>query len=133
MPCRITTHILDLQRGVPAANVGVELSVFEGAAWQSLANAFTNEDGRITQWYLQVVGPESDEVVPLEFEAGHYQLRFATADYFELQGISLRFSLPSPSSSWSIKRGPTITCRCCCPRSDTQPTAARDFLSGHKS
>ncbi len=46
---------------------------------------------RITQWYLQVVGPESDEVVPLEFESGRYQLKFATADYFELQGISPAF------------------------------------------
>lgn len=91
MSCRITTHILDLQRGLPASNVEVEILVREGVSWQSLSTAYTNEDGRITQWNLQVAGPESDQLVPLDFEAGQYQLRFATADYFKLQGITPAF------------------------------------------
>ncbi len=101
MPCRITTHILDLQRGMPAANVRVELLVREGASWQSLSSAFTNEDGRIMQWSLPVDGPESDQAMTLEFESGHYQLQFATADYFELQGISPAF-FPSVTIEFQI-------------------------------
>ncbi len=91
MPCRITTHVLDLQRGLPAASVEVELSVRADGAWQVLATTFTNDDGRVAQWNLQVAGSESDQMVPLEFEAGRYQLRFSTAAYFKTHGIPNAF------------------------------------------
>ncbi len=43
----ISTHILDTTRGRPAADVEVVLERREGDAWQRIAAARTNADGRV--------------------------------------------------------------------------------------
>jgi len=82
---QITTHVLDAQRGKPAAGVPVELyrrsgsaagagaaagSASGGDGWELVASAVTDDDGRAKQ-----LGPET---IP----NGEYRLRFDTGAYF---------------------------------------------------
>jgi len=69
---QITTHVLDAQRGKPAAGVPVELYRRDGSegSWSLVASAVTDDDGRAKQ-----LGPET---IP----DGEYRLRFDTGAYF---------------------------------------------------
>ena len=67
----ITTHILDLARGRPAAGVPVRLDLLEGEVWRTLGHDATNADGRARG--LLAAGHE--------LAAGTYRLRFETGDY----------------------------------------------------
>ena len=69
----ITTHVLDLSRGEPAAQIDVRLEcrAGDGAAWQLLAQTATDDDGRVRDW------PEAPAAT-----AGIYRLTFATAGRF---------------------------------------------------
>src|SRR5437870_1629027 len=74
----ITTHILDIARGQPAAGVAVFLDYRAGPDdWAELARGTTNADGRITDLlaHTQTQKP------------GTYRLRFATGDYFQSLGV----------------------------------------------
>jgi 5-hydroxyisourate hydrolase len=64
----LTTHVLDVAHGRPAAGVSVELW-HEGAL---LASATTNHDGRT----------DAPLVASGELTAGTYELRFAVGPYF---------------------------------------------------
>lgn len=72
----ITTHILDLGRGFPAADVDVILDRryegSEGKGWRMLGRSTTDGDGRASQ------------LLPARhsLEAGVYRLRFVIAAYF---------------------------------------------------
>ena len=71
----ISTHVLDIERGEPAEGVPVTLSRWDGNRLARLAEAETNQDGRIADLLDQ----------PLEI--GSYQLAFDVAAYFrELDG-----------------------------------------------
>ena len=70
----ISTHILDTSRGKPAAGVAVTLEVLNAAeGWLSLAQAQTDEDGRVKAFLL----------TEPHLSAGTYRLTFATNIYFE--------------------------------------------------
>jgi 5-hydroxyisourate hydrolase len=68
----ISTHILDLCKGIPASGVGVRLLKKTGEQWQEVSNGVTDKDGRYT------------------FEnaatAGLYQIIFATENYLQHLG-----------------------------------------------
>jgi 5-hydroxyisourate hydrolase len=64
----LSTHVLDVELGVPAAGVRVELS----SSGRSLASAQTDADGRISQL--------------ASLETGEYVLSFDVAGYFAAQG-----------------------------------------------
>ncbi len=75
----ITTHILDISSGRPAAGVSVMLeheTAEEG--WQLVAKGLTDPDGR-----LRLLREEQDEL----FDTGHYRLTFDTGIYFAAQQI----------------------------------------------
>ncbi|MEE4661356.1 MAG: hydroxyisourate hydrolase [Halieaceae bacterium] len=72
MKAPITTHILDLQTGQPAAGVVVRLS--STTAGLALAGV-TDGDGRINAW-----GED------FSLQDGQYQLQFDTADWFAANG-----------------------------------------------
>ena len=75
---RISTHILDLVRGMPAAAVPVRLEKQTGNGdWRLLTSARTDQDGRCAQML-----PEGESL------AGVFRLIFETGSYFELQKIS---------------------------------------------
>ena len=69
----ISTHILDTSRGRPAAGVSVSLDVLDaGEGWSPLAQANTDEDGRVRAFTL------TEPQLP----AGTYRLTFVTSSYF---------------------------------------------------
>jgi 5-hydroxyisourate hydrolase len=73
----ITTHILDVSKGRPAAGVQVLLEFREGDDWQSISRGTTDLDGRLKTLY-----PDSRPLAP-----GVYRLTFDTDGYFERLGI----------------------------------------------
>lgn len=73
----ISTHILDTMHGDPAANVKVVLEKREGADWNVLETAKTNDDGRI--------------VFNCESVAGDYRLTFSSEEYFKDKGVECFF------------------------------------------
>jgi 5-hydroxyisourate hydrolase len=68
----ITTHVLDLSLGRPAANVPVILEAQSTSGqWTETARGATDNDGRLRDW------PAAKEV-----PAGTYRLTFDTRAYF---------------------------------------------------
>ena len=75
----ITTHVLDISRGVPAAGVEVTLewnSPRDG--WQLMGKGATDPDGR-----LRTLMSEAGSAPP-----GLYRLQFATGAYFQQRGTA---------------------------------------------
>jgi 5-hydroxyisourate hydrolase len=71
----ISTHVLDTERGEPAAGVTVTLARWEGERLVRLAEAETDDDGRVRDLAGRAVG------------AGGYQIAFDIGGYFrELDG-----------------------------------------------
>jgi 5-hydroxyisourate hydrolase len=68
----ISTHVLDLSAGKPAAAVPVRLDHHDGARWLPIGEGKTNNDGRL----LTLVAT----AVPLP--AGKYRLIFDIGAYF---------------------------------------------------
>ena len=78
--CQLSTHMLDVSRGVPAAGVTVELSrQTSDGGWQTLDRRVTDRNGRVTG-LLPIREPDANR--------GIYRLRFETQPYFEAQGQS---------------------------------------------
>jgi 5-hydroxyisourate hydrolase len=75
---RLTTHVLDLAHGRPAAGVAIELFV-RGDGLTRLARATTNADGRAPSPLL-----DGDR-----FKPGLYQLDFHVGDYFRGMRVAL--------------------------------------------
>ncbi len=72
MKSPITTHILDLSKGKPAANVDVQLEKQDGETWKFLGQGATNADGRVET--LLKAGTKA--------ELGLYRLTFQLKSYF---------------------------------------------------
>jgi 5-hydroxyisourate hydrolase len=102
MPGKLSTHVLDLMAGRPAAGLRIELRrVSPGPALHKAA--VTNADGRTD---APLLGPD-------EMAAGTYQLEFHVAEYFALTGaapqkipfldvVPVRFGIADPSSSYHV-------------------------------
>jgi 5-hydroxyisourate hydrolase len=71
----LTTHVLDLTHGRPAAGLRVVLS----QAGETLVEAVTNADGRVDKPLLAGGA----------FKPGRYRIEFHVADYFRAQGVAL--------------------------------------------
>lgn len=75
---QLSTHMLDISRGVPAEGVGVTLSRLEAdGTWSRQAVRRTDANGRI-----------ADLLPRGESNEGVYRLRFDTEPYFEAQGLA---------------------------------------------
>ena len=76
---KISTHVLDIARGVPAQGIAVELHLVTGAERRLIAAVTTNGEGRTD--------------APLasgdRLETGIYELTFHAADYFHRVGVAL--------------------------------------------
>jgi 5-hydroxyisourate hydrolase len=69
---RITTHVLDISLGRPAAHMPVVLEVEEaGTGWKQVSRGSTGDDGRL-----------SDLIPPGTLVEGVYRLTFDTHAYF---------------------------------------------------
>jgi len=71
----ITTHVLDISQGKPAAGVPVILEIEASGGWQTVAEGITNADGRVSN-LLTANSP---------ITTGVYRLSFDTAKYFDGQ------------------------------------------------
>ena len=79
---RITTHVLDTSRGVPAVGVRVSLEHHGSREdWRRVADGVTDAGGR-----LRTLLPESAEPAP-----GLYRLTFETGAYFASHGVRTFF------------------------------------------
>jgi 5-hydroxyisourate hydrolase len=76
----ITTHILDIARGRPAAGVAVSLARRAGDGWTEVATARSDTDGRVANL---LPGDATSPPLP-----GTYRLRFDTGVYFTSQGVA---------------------------------------------
>ena len=76
----LSTHVLDIMNGCPAAGMAVTLQRLDGGNPVTLASFKLNEDGR------HGAGPLLDAH---SMAAGHYRLMFEVAAYFRARGIDL--------------------------------------------
>jgi len=101
---RLSTHVLDTQRGAPAA--GVAVAFFEvplHGAPRLLLRATTNADGRTDRPLI------AEQPIPI----AEYELRFAVGDYFARQGVAvadppflgivpIRFAVAEPEAHYHV-------------------------------
>jgi 5-hydroxyisourate hydrolase len=89
---RISTHVLDIAKGSPAAGIPVALR-FGGAA---IASAVTNADGRTEKPLLS-----GDRIEP-----GFYELVFHAGAYLGptafYDDITIRFQVTAPEGSYHV-------------------------------
>ncbi|MFB5662829.1 hydroxyisourate hydrolase [Alteribacillus sp. HJP-4] len=99
----LTTHILDLTHGKPAADVTIQLSRITDYGSVLLKEVITNSDGRLDNVLL--TGDDA--------EAGEYEMLFYIGDYFYDQGtiatdppfldkVAVRFGLSDPNSHYHV-------------------------------
>ena len=72
---RLSTHVLDAVRGLPAARVPLRLEASASAGWKLAAVSQTDDDGRAR------LDPAT------AFVPGAYRLKFDTATYFSGLGV----------------------------------------------
>jgi 5-hydroxyisourate hydrolase len=102
MPGKLSTHVLDLSVGRPAAGIRIELRrIAPGSAL--LKTVVTNQDGRTD---APLLGPD-------ELASGTYQLEFHVGEYFTSRGVAssntpfldvvpVRFTISDSSASYHI-------------------------------
>jgi 5-hydroxyisourate hydrolase len=92
----ITTHVLDLETGRPAAGVAVRLEVYvpDRALWVELSKRVTDADGRVRD-LLEAGAP---------LDAGRHRITFGTGDYFRARGattfypsVTVEFEITEPA------------------------------------
>ena len=100
----LTTHVLDLARGSPAADVRVELWRLDasGGGRELLVTIRTNADGRTDEPLL----------VGANFTTGGYELLFDVGEYFTGQGtaeapsflgqVPVRFHVADPAAHYHV-------------------------------
>jgi 2-oxo-4-hydroxy-4-carboxy-5-ureidoimidazoline decarboxylase len=100
---RLSTHVLDVHAGRPAAGMAVELYELAGDRYYRTTIAITNADGRTDRPLI------SDRPLPI----GRYELRFHVGDHFRSRGIEagdppfldvvpLRFSIAEPEGHYHV-------------------------------
>ena len=93
---RVSTHVLDTARGVPAKDISVHLEKHENSGeWRILSTARTDEDGRCSQLL-----PDGETLAP-----GIYRLSFDTASYFTAQGVHGLY--PIVQITFGVREGET--------------------------
>jgi 5-hydroxyisourate hydrolase len=102
MPGKLSTHVLDLMAGHPAAGMRIELvRISPGPALHKVT--VTNTDGR----------PEAPLLAAGELTSGVYELQFHVAEYFAskmipaikvpfLDVVPVRFGVADPSASYHV-------------------------------
>jgi 2-oxo-4-hydroxy-4-carboxy-5-ureidoimidazoline decarboxylase len=101
---RLSTHVLDLHGGKPAAGVAVELfEISDAGNALRIEQAITNADGR----------PDQPLIANRPIPIAQYELRFAVGDYYARQGtpasdppfltiVPIRFSVAEPEGHYHV-------------------------------
>jgi 5-hydroxyisourate hydrolase len=87
----ITTHVLDIGRGVPASGVAVVLERRHGESWLELGRGETDAKGRLNAL--------ADDAA---LTAGTYRLRFDVAAYQRGAGIAAPF-FPEATVAFEVR------------------------------
>jgi 5-hydroxyisourate hydrolase len=80
-PARLTTHVLDLASGKPAAGMRIDLMMAHGDHSHHLGSFVTNADGRVDRPLLEGE----------HFRPGAYELVFHVGEYFARAGSPTSF------------------------------------------
>lgn len=96
----ISTHVLDISVGTPAAGLPVMLEVeIRSGEWKELAHGETDADGRVRQ--LGVPGSVSEGIYRITFETGvYFQARKMEGLYprvcvvFQVRNAQERYHIP---------------------------------------
>jgi 5-hydroxyisourate hydrolase len=98
---KLTTHVLDIEKGRPAANLQIELWKIDrlSGARTLLKTVRTNQDGRT----------DSPLLTGEELMIGVYELVFAVGDYFDrssdlpfLDLVPIRFGISDPETHYHV-------------------------------
>lgn len=76
---KLSTHVLDTSRGIPARNMVVDLHLIRSGQRVLIKTAATNQDGRTDEPLLSGTSVET----------GVYELTFHAGDYFRSTGVEL--------------------------------------------
>jgi 5-hydroxyisourate hydrolase len=93
----ITTHVLDIARGIPAAGIPVLLHLRVAGGWRELARGITNQDGRITDLHREST-----------LQPGRYRLTFDTGTYLSQSGkpffpeVEIVFEIHDPAQHYHV-------------------------------
>ncbi len=100
---RLSTHVLDLTRGCPAAGVKIELYRLAGRARELVSTAVTNKDGRTGEPLLDGE-PLPGGAFELVFHAGAYfrQNDAALSEPPFLDEVTIRFNVNPALGSYHI-------------------------------
>jgi 5-hydroxyisourate hydrolase len=94
MSAKLSTHVLDLTRGKPAAGMTIELR--ETATGKLLKSVTTNSDGRT----------DAPLLTGEDLAAGEYELLFDVGAYFGdctfLDRVPVRFRITDPTASHHV-------------------------------
>jgi 5-hydroxyisourate hydrolase len=99
---RLTTHVLDTARGMPAAGLKIELLALNSEP-RLLKTITTNDDGRAEGALLDGA----------DFKRGQYELRFHAGEYLKRSGarlsepafldiIPIRFGIADPDQHYHV-------------------------------
>jgi 5-hydroxyisourate hydrolase len=95
----ISTHVLDLTLGRPAAGIMVRLEREDAGVWRRLKQEQTDPDGRIRS-----ILPPGETL-----KSGRYRLGFEVAAYFHGQGsncfhpyIEIAFEVADPTQNYHV-------------------------------
>lgn len=93
----ISTHVLDLTRGRPQADLRVRLEHHGAQGWAEIAESHTDTDGRIRGWDRDIPG------------SGHFRFVIHSGSYFEAMGsrtlfpeVTVTFLITDPSRDTHI-------------------------------
>lgn len=95
---KLTTHVLDLTRGRPAAGMNIELWRVQAETHEWIKSLQTNADGRTD---LPVLNEQ-------EIRPGTYELLFAVGEYFGsglarfLDAVPIRFCIADASQHYHV-------------------------------
>lgn len=97
MSATLSTHVLDIARGVPGGGIEIVLYAIDGETRTELARAVTNDDGR------------TDAPVGSGLRSGTYELVFTVATYLAGTGatsffdaIPVRFRIDERSERYHV-------------------------------
>jgi hydroxyisourate hydrolase len=99
----LTTHLLDLVNGRPAADVRVDVYEVTGEKAEYVRSRTTNRDGRMSEPLISAA----------ELHSGTYELRVHIGDYFResvsvkgahpfLDIVTIRFNVTSPLENYHV-------------------------------
>ena len=81
---QLNTHILDINKGMPAPNVKIELYKFndKGEDWALITKGTTDENGRIKDFLPIQDGKENKGIYKLKFEVKEYFDKLGTKSFY---------------------------------------------------